>query len=44
VRLNRLTSTERDALTPLAGMFIYNETTNKLNVYTGSAWEEVTSS
>lgn len=39
-----LTSTERDALTDLfLGKIIYNTTTNKLNVYTGS-WEEITSS
>lgn len=38
----RMTTTQRDALTPAAGMVIYNTTTNKLNVYT-SAWEAVTS-
>ena len=38
------TTTERNALTALvAGQFIYNETTNKLNVYTGAGWEAVTS-
>jgi len=26
------------------GMIVYNATDNKINVYTGSAWEEVTSS
>lgn len=26
------------------GMIAYNATDNKINVYTGSAWEEVTSS
>ena len=40
--LPRLTTTERDGLTPVAGMFIYNTTTSKLNVYT-SAWEAVSS-
>lgn len=39
---SRMTSTQRDALTPSAGMVIYNTTTNKLNVYT-TAWEAVTS-
>ncbi len=29
--------------TPVEGMLIYNSATNKLNVYTGAAWEEVTS-
>lgn len=38
----RMTTTQRDALTPLAGMVIFNTTTSKLNVYT-SAWEAVTS-
>jgi len=39
------TSTEdRDLITqPRAGTVIYNTTTNKLNVYNGTAWEEVTS-
>lgn len=41
--LPRLTTVERDAIvTPLAGLLIYNTTTNKLNVYT-TVWEEVTS-
>lgn len=39
---SRMTSTQRDALSPFAGMVIYNTTTNKLNVYT-TAWEAVTS-
>ncbi len=39
----RMTSTQRDAITsPVAGLMIYNTTTNKLNVYT-TAWEAVTS-
>ena len=38
------TTAERDALTGLvAGQTIYNSTTNKLNFYSGSAWEAVTS-
>jgi len=43
LRLNRLTTTERDALTALEGMFIYNDTDNKVNVFT-TVWEEVPSS
>jgi len=39
----RMTTTVRDALTPTTGMVIYNTSTNKLNVHTGSAWEAVTS-
>lgn len=42
VLLPRMTTTQRDALTPLAGMIIYNTSTSKLNVYT-TAWEQVTS-
>lgn len=40
----RMTTTQRDAIsTPTAGLVIYNSTTNKLNMYNGSAWEAVTS-
>jgi len=39
----RMTTTQRDAITsPAAGLMIYNTTTAKLNVYT-TAWEAVTS-
>lgn len=41
---NKLTTTQRNALTGAAGMTIYNTTTNKLNMHNGSAWEAVTSS
>jgi len=38
------TTTERDNISgPVAGVMIYNTTTNKLNFYNGSAWEAVTS-
>ena len=37
------TTTERNALTVDAGTMIYNSTTAKLNFYTGSAWEAITS-
>jgi len=41
--LPRMDSTARDAIaSPVAGLLIYNTTTNKLNVYT-TAWEAVTS-
>ena len=40
----RMTTTQRDAIgTPATGLIVYNTTTNKVNVYTGSAWEAVTS-
>jgi len=39
----RMTTAERDLIdSPVAGLMIYNTTTNKLNVYT-TAWEAVTS-
>jgi putative ribosome biogenesis GTPase RsgA len=39
----RYTTTERDALhNPQIGQIIYNTSTSKLNVYTGS-WEAITS-
>lgn len=41
--LPRMTTTQRNAITsPVAGLVIYNTTTNKLNVYT-TGWEELTS-
>lgn len=43
VRLSRLTTAQRDAMSNLAGLLIYNTTTSKLNFNTGSAWIEVTS-
>jgi hypothetical protein len=44
LKLKSLTTTQRNALTASAGMIIFNSTTSKINVYSGSAWEEVTSS
>jgi hypothetical protein len=42
--LPTLTTTERDSIgVPVAGWLIYNTTTNKLNFYNGTAWEQVTS-
>ena len=44
---NTMDTTTRDALNESDlenGSVIYNDQTNKLNVFTGSAWEEVTSS
>lgn len=35
----RMTEAQRDAIaTPIAGMIIYNSTTNVLNFYNGAAW------
>ena len=40
---SRMTTAQRDAIVnPIAGLVIYNTTTNKLNVYT-TAWEGITS-
>lgn len=39
-----MTTTQRNNIaTPIAGLMVYNSTTNKLNFYNGSAWEAVTS-
>jgi hypothetical protein len=39
-----MTGTQRDAISaPTEGLVVYNSSTHKLNVYTGSAWEAVTS-
>ena len=42
VLLPRMTTAERDAISAVAGLLIYNTTTGKLNIYT-TAWEAVTS-
>ncbi len=36
--LNRLTTTQRDALTPLNGFALYNSTLNKFQVYENGSW------
>jgi hypothetical protein len=38
LRLPRLTSTQRDALTPLPGMILFNTTTSSVQAYNGSTW------
>lgn len=43
MRVPAMTGAQRDALTPVTGMLIYNTTTNKLNFYAAAAWEAVTS-
>ena len=36
-----MSQTDRDALTPVAGGVIYNSTTNKLQCYNGSSWNNL---
>jgi hypothetical protein len=43
IELISLTTAERDALTPVNGDLIYNETTSKVQMYQGGAWTDVTS-
>jgi hypothetical protein len=41
----QMTTTQRDAISsPPAGLIIYNTTTNKINFFNGTSWEQVTSS
>lgn len=43
-RILNYTSAERDSLSsPFEGQIIYNTTTDKMNFYNGTNWEEVTS-
>lgn len=37
------TTTQKNALSPLAGTLVFDTTLGKLCVYTGSAWQTVTS-
>ena len=41
LNLKSYSTTDRNALTSVAGDMIYNSTTNKVQVYTGSAWEDL---
>lgn len=43
LNLKPMTTTTRNTLTASKGDVVFNSTTNKLNVYTGSAWEAITS-
>ena len=41
LRLNNVTTAERDAIAPLlAGMTVWNATTSRMNVHNGSAWTD----
>lgn len=39
--LSRMTTTQRDAMTPINGMIIYNTTTNTIQGYQNSAWSNL---
>lgn len=41
VLLSRLTSTQRDALTAIDGMLVYNTTSNKFQGYAGGVWVDL---
>ncbi len=41
IHIPNLTTTQRDALTPTAGMLIYNSTTTQFNKYENGAWKPV---
>ena len=41
VLFSGITTTERDALSASAGMLIYNSSTNKLQCYNGSSWNDL---
>ena len=41
IQLPKFSTTERDAYSASAGEIIYNETTNKIQIYNGSAWGDV---
>ena len=39
IQLPTMTTAQRDALTPIAGMIIYNTTTGTIQQYVSGAWE-----
>jgi len=41
LNLKSYTTSQRDALTSVAGDMIYNETTSKVQFYNGSAWNDL---
>ena len=41
LNLKSYTTTQRDALTSVAGDTIYNTTTSKIEFYNGSAWNDL---
>ena len=43
LRLTRLTTAQRDSITPIFGLLIYNTSTNTLNYHNGTSWIELSS-
>jgi hypothetical protein len=43
VRFPNMTSTQKNAITPSAGTVIFDTTLSKLCVYSGAAWQTITS-
>ena len=41
MKLNTVTTTQRNALTAAVGMIVYNSTTSKIEAYAGSAWVQL---
>src|SRR3989344_1589632 len=41
LKINNLTTAERDLLTPASGMTIFNTTVTKMQVYNGTSWKNV---
>src|SRR3989344_41973 len=41
IKINNLTTAQRDLLTPTTGMTIFNTTVTKMQVYNGSSWKNV---
>ena len=41
VRVHNLTTTQKNALTPAAGMIVWDTTLSQLQVYDGSSWRQV---
>lgn len=41
IKFKSMSSTLRDAISPAAGMVIYNSTTNKLQCYGGGVWNDL---
>lgn len=43
VQFQTVTTTQKNAITPITGMVVFDSTLAKLCVYTGAAWQTITS-